>query len=443
MALSRSSRQYMGVRAILPPDLQYATRNPLSTDTAYVKGTLWLNTASPAAFMYSGSSGVWIPLGSTTEGGYPITPYVVGPTGQAGYQTIQSAINAANADGGGMVYVQPGTYTENLTFYDNIQLISIEYINAPQTVIIGVHTPPTTGEIAIRGIVLQSATHIFSSVAAGTCTISILECTFNLTNGYIFNLPNWTGSGFNINDCGELSTTNGVINNSGGAGIFTNNCQIGAGTANVFTANGDVRLDLTFLDCPANISGGDIFVNFALFSKTITCSGTATGEFLLVNSFPTATPCFTITSSNPIIIGNSVLTTSNNPCITGTGSVQLNQVTLGDNTNLAGTLTVTYGTDTLGPSRVTGNLTFTTAGNKIIIPTGANASVGTSAAMTAGEVTVSTTACSATAKVFYARATTGGTTGDVSITAQDGTGFTLTSTSNTETSTFNWWIINA
>jgi len=30
----------------------------------------------------------------------------------------------------------------------------------------------------------------------------------------------------------------------------------------------------------------------------------------------------------------------------------------------------------------------------------------------------------------------------ISITAQDGTGFTLTSTGN-ETSTFNWWIINA
>ena len=61
---------------------------------------------------------------------------------------------------------------------------------------------------------------------------------------------------------------------------------------------------------------------------------------------------------------------------------------------------------------------------------------------TPGAVTVATTASSATAKIFYSRATTGGTPGHVSITAQDGTGFTLTSTGN-ETSTFNWWIINA
>lgn len=106
--------------------------------------------------------------------------------------------------------------------------------------------------------------------------------------------------------------------------------------------------------------------------------------------------------------------------------------------------TTTTLTATLGAITATnGNLVLGTAGNKIVIPTGANASVGTSEAMTAGAVTVATTASSATAKIFYCRATTGGTPGNVSITAQDGTGFTLTSTSGTETSTFNWWIINA
>lgn len=69
MALSRAPKQYLGVRALLPPDLQYANRDPVSTDRAYVKGTLWLNLATPAAFMYSGTSGVWIALGSGATGG--------------------------------------------------------------------------------------------------------------------------------------------------------------------------------------------------------------------------------------------------------------------------------------------------------------------------------------------------------------------------------------
>ena len=46
MSLARSTRQYMGVRAILPPDLQTATRAPTSADKAYVKGTLWLDTSA-------------------------------------------------------------------------------------------------------------------------------------------------------------------------------------------------------------------------------------------------------------------------------------------------------------------------------------------------------------------------------------------------------------
>lgn len=110
--------------------------------------------------------------------------------------------------------------------------------------------------------------------------------------------------------------------------------------------------------------------------------------------------------------------------------------------SITATTTVTA---TLGAITATnGNLVLGTAGNKIVIATGSNASVGTSGAMsgTPGAVTVATTASSATAKIFYSRATTGGTPGQVSITAQDGTGFTLTSTGN-ETSTFNWWIINA
>lgn len=68
MNLARSSRQYLGVRALLPPDLQTATRNPLTSDTAYVKGTLWLNKVSATAFMYSGAAGLWISLGSGTTG---------------------------------------------------------------------------------------------------------------------------------------------------------------------------------------------------------------------------------------------------------------------------------------------------------------------------------------------------------------------------------------
>lgn len=225
MSLARASRQYLGVRALLPPDLQYATRNPTSSDKAYVKGTLWLNTSAATAFMWPGS-GNWIAMGSGATGG------VVTLTGTSG-----GALS------------------------------------------------PTAGNINILGTANQMA---------------------------------FAGSGSTLT--GSLSAT--------------------------------------------------------------------------------------------LVAPGSVTATT--------------------------TLTATLGAITA----TNGNMVLGTAGNKIVITKGSNASNGLSSAMTAGAVTVATTACSATANVFYSRATTGGTPGQVSITAQDGTGFTLTSTSNTETSTFNWWIIN-
>lgn len=144
-------------------------------------------------------------------------------------------------------------------------------------------------------------------------------------------------------------------------------------------------------------------------------------------------------SGNYTLAGTASQITATDTAGTTTFSIPAALVAPG---SIAATTSITA---TLGNITATnGNLSLATAGNKIIIATGANASVGTSAAMsgTPGAVTVTTTASSATAKIFFSRATTGGTPGNVSITAQDGTGFTLTSTAN-ETSTFNWWIINA
>lgn len=101
-------------------------------------------------------------------------------------------------------------------------------------------------------------------------------------------------------------------------------------------------------------------------------------------------------------------------------------------------------TATLGAITATnGNLVLGTAGNKLLITAGSNASVGVSGNMsgTPGVIAVSTTACTASSVILFSRATTGGTPGQVSITAQSTSGFTLTSTGN-ETSTFNWLIIN-
>lgn len=75
---------------------------------------------------------------------------------------------------------------------------------------------------------------------------------------------------------------------------------------------------------------------------------------------------------------------------------------------------------------------------------GSDAVIGT-ATLVGGTITVNTTAVTANSKIFISRNTTGGTLGHLSVPTASitaGTSFVINSSSGTETSTVNWWIVN-
>lgn len=73
---------------------------------------------------------------------------------------------------------------------------------------------------------------------------------------------------------------------------------------------------------------------------------------------------------------------------------------------------------------------------------GSNERMGLSAAMTAGTVTVNNTLVTANSRIFLTPQGTGGTGGSVSVSARsNGTSFTILSTSNTDTRTVAWLIL--
>jgi len=219
--------------------------------------------------------------------------------------------------------------------------------------------------------------------------------------------------------CG-LTSSNGVV-----TATWT---LLGAGAGDLNTLTTDDTTVVTPTAGNINLAGsGSIATTGSGSTATVGLTG-LTNHAVLVGAGTSTITKLSVGATGTLLAG----ATGADPAFTGSPSV-------------SGSLTAgTTITATLGAITATnGNVVLGTAGNKVIVATGSNASVGTTAAMTAGVVIVATTASSGTAKIFYSRATTGGTPGNVSITAQDGTGFTLTSTSNTETSTFNYWIINA
>lgn len=276
-----------------------------------------------------------------------ITPYIVSAAGivnGASYSTIQSALDAASISGG-IVYVQPGTYTENLTLYANTEVVGTpgnsDAGTAGNTVIIsGVHTPPATGSFTFANVRLASATHIFSSAAAGSAALILENCFVAITNGFIFNLANWTGD-LVVYNLGDGSTNNGVVTNAGGSTCFFISATLGAGTGQTMSTTGTVVMQEIVLNCPwSAATGTTIACDYVIFSRAVTAANNSTGTFNWCRFSPGAVAAFTMSSSGSVAINNSIVNSSNNPAIAGAGAgtLTLADVTFLDNQAFAATV---------------------------------------------------------------------------------------------------------
>lgn len=267
---------------------------------------------------------------------YQNTKYIVGVG--LPYTTIQSAINAAvAASTPATIFVRAGSYTENLTLYDGIE---IQGSNAFQTTITGIHVPPASGRCAMLNLGLISATHILSSAVAGTSTIKFSQCAFNLTNGYVCNMTNWTGS-VTFEFCSDTSTINGLVINTATASVIMNNNTIGAGTANPLTINGILTLFNTSLGCPLSLAGSAVSTidGGCVISGAIILSANANLTIANSRISTGAVTAITTTSSVAVNLSDVNINTSNSVAIAGTGTVNFNQVNFSNSKALAGTIT--------------------------------------------------------------------------------------------------------
>lgn len=98
------------------------------------------------------------------------------------------------------MWVRPGAYSENLTFYGDVSLVGAAAVGDTAglgAVITGTHTPPTSGRLEIRNIGFEDGgTTVFSSASAGSTVVIIEDCWCNLTTGsdLFLDLANWTGT---------------------------------------------------------------------------------------------------------------------------------------------------------------------------------------------------------------------------------------------------------
>ena len=405
-----------------------STNNPAiagaGAGTLTLAGSSFLNNSEIAATLTLGSGQL--------RGAGQVTRFVVGASPDAPYQTIQAGIDAANAAGGGIVVVQPGTYTEDLTLYSNCHVMGLTFADAGGGVVInGTHTPPTSGGFSFNNVELNDASAIFSSAAAGSTHLIIGNSEVNVTNGYTFDLTNWTGKleCYDVN--GRGGTNDGWINNAGGSEVALFSAAVGAGTGNTMQLSGSTSIFTCDVGCPINCAtGSSAFLEYNVHTANITLANNSTGEIVGCE----IDAAITMSSSANWQIASCVINTATNPAIggAGAGTLTLGDITFINNSTVAGTLTTAYANSTLGGVTSTGNSVFNggtftvgsdNATNAITIGSGTTArtiNIGNSAAAHTLNIgttnTTSTTNISAGSGGVMITANTG-VAGDIALTS--------------------------
>ena len=376
------------------------------------------------------------------RGGNFISQLVVGKAPDAQYQTIQSAINAAHAAGGGTIYVHPGSYQENLILFDKIEIFgSVAEEDAGNIQITGIHTPPITGAVAFRNMQLNSSTDIFNSTAAGTATVTLMECTFNVTNGFVFNLPNWKGT-LRINDANAIGVNDGIVYNTTGATLFFNNANLGAGTNQTMIVSGDARLDLTAINCPVNFISGNLALNIGFSTQPTTFSGDVSPEVYLWDFRTGDKAAITQTSKNPLILKTCSIDSTASPAIAGTGTAKFAGVDFAENTEIAKTITLDFSSIyRTGSIQVEKDIDIANPGGGINIAEGKNARMGT-VTLSKGIAVVLTKEVTINSRIFLTSQADGGTPGFLRVSARTPeSNFTITSSSPQDASIVAWMIL--
>jgi len=279
----------------------------------------------------------------TSTNQYQSSEYIVDPTSdESPYNTIQAALDAENAVGSGSeIYVRPGTYNENLTLYDG-QVIKGATL---ETIIVGNHTPPASGISTLKDLYLiASSGDVLTSAVAGTAIILVENCYITVTNGYVFDLPNWAGGTLALISSTDASTNNGVINCTGGANALISGSFAGRGVGNTLTfSNGNLDIISTRVGCPVSVAGtGTITINEgSSLLGTLTTGGSVTTSMTNTKVSTGATQAITHSSSNTLTLADVNINTTNVPAVGGTGTLVLGSVTYIQESGYAGTLTVT------------------------------------------------------------------------------------------------------
>jgi len=276
------------------------------------------------------------------SGGGPAGPdlhvarYIVSAGGTAdgaNYTTLAAAYAAAVLAGGPQtVFVQDGTYTENITLSPNVNITAFVCdATTPNVIIVGKFTASYSGTCSLSGLELQTNGDYFLEVTGANPTnLFIDSCNLVCSNHTGINYTSSGGGVLEINYCaGGLSTSGIAFVTASAASVSA--IRLGysvIGNAGISTtastiAGGSLALNNTICDFPITTSNASFFdVTNSQILAVLTAGGT--NQHTIENSLITATgvPVININSGCTLLITDTAISCDNNPAIAGSGTLK-------------------------------------------------------------------------------------------------------------------------
>lgn len=272
----------------------------------------------------------------------------------ANYTTIASAITAAVSAGGVQtVFIQPGTYTENLTLSPNINLCAHTCdFTSPNVTIIGKMSYSSAGTVSISGINFQDNNdNILTVTGAAASIVNFENCNFAVVNNIVALSCSSSGAIVRLITCrGNLgSATASLFAFSGGVlNIFytsITNTSIST-TANTFSNGSSCSFEYSILNFSITTSNTSSFgafntqfINGGGNTTILTIGGTGTNfvQGSLVESGTAS--AISVGTGATLLCTKCTISSLNTNAITGAGSITYGDLTFDGTSSLINTTT--------------------------------------------------------------------------------------------------------
>jgi hypothetical protein len=273
-----------------------------------------------------------------------VARYIVSPGGAAdgaNYTTIATAYAAAVAAGAPQtVFIQPGTYIENITATSGIHLKSWctpTNTSLNPVIINGTITYSGADAIVIEGICLET-NGATASLVASSGYVTLLNCMFENGSNTAMTL---TGAQVTLQDCVMTGQPFALFSISTNGGISINGGHLNYSTVASTASAGFVTIFNSRFDGPITTSGTATFsADNTYLGAELIHGGSGTPSYAKNCHFNTgANAAVSVGASGVLTLSNCVITSSATDVITGAGTVNIQGVSYAGTSSLVNTTT--------------------------------------------------------------------------------------------------------